>query len=132
VARQLIEFVVRWLVLALAVWVAAQLIPGIQLGGWPSTLAVALVLGILNTLLKPLLVILSMPVTILTIGLFLIVINTVLLLLGEWIVDTFTDFQFAIDGIWSAILGAVIISVVTFIVSRFINAERIARDLTRG
>ncbi|MEX2430328.1 MAG: phage holin family protein, partial [Dehalococcoidia bacterium] len=90
-----------------------------------------LFLGILNVFVKPLLVMVSLPITILTLGLFLIIINTVLLLLAEWLVTAFTDFQFVVDGFWAAVFGAIIISVVTFIVSRFIRAEAIARDLTR-
>jgi len=127
----LIAFVVRWLILALAVWLAAVLVPGIDSGGWQSTLAVALLLGILNTFLKPLLVFFSLPLLLLTLGLFLVVINTALLLLAEWTLSTFTDFQFDVDGFWSAVLGAIIISIVTFIVSRFIRADRIARGLSR-
>jgi putative membrane protein len=80
VGRTLIAFVVRWLILALAVWAAAAIVGGIDVPDWQSALIVALVLGVLNVLLKPFLVILSLPITILTLGLFLIVINTVLLL----------------------------------------------------
>ncbi|MEX2599222.1 MAG: phage holin family protein, partial [Dehalococcoidia bacterium] len=73
----------------------------------------------------------SLPITILTLGLFLLVINTLLLLLAEWLVSLTTDFQFAIDGFWNAFLGALIISVVSFLVTRFIRPEAIARNLTR-
>jgi putative membrane protein len=127
----LIAFVIRWLILALAVYVAAYLIPGIELVGWQNTLAVALFLGALNLLLKPLLVIISLPITLLTFGLFLLVINTALLLLTEWLINTFTDFEFGVDGLLAAFLGALIISIVTFIVTRFIRPEGILRGMRR-
>lgn len=129
--RMLVEFAIRWFILAVAVWVAAEIVGGIRLEGLASTLAVALVLGLLNTFIKPFVILFSLPITILTLGLFLLVINTLLLLLGEWLITELTDYQFAIDGFWSAFLGALIISIVSFIVSRFIRADRIARNLTR-
>ncbi len=128
---RLIAFVVRWLILSAAVWVAAYWVPGLHLEDWQSTLAVALALGILNVFVKPVLVVLSLPITVLSLGLFLIVINTGLLLLAGWLVDTFTSYRFVIDGFWSAVLGALVISVVSFVISRFIRPEAIARDITK-
>jgi putative membrane protein len=129
-ARVLVEFAIRWVILAIAVWVASLVVGGIQLEGLASTLAVALVLGLLNLFVKPILVLFSAPILLITLGLFLLIINTLLLLLGEWLIKEFTDLQFDIDGFWSAFLGALIISIVSFIVSRFIRADRIARNLT--
>lgn len=130
--ERLIAFAVRWLILAVAVWVAAELVPGIRHEGWRSILIVALILGLLNAFLKPLLVFLSLPITVMTLGLFLVVINTGLLALTAWLAGKAENVQFAIDSFAAALLGAVIISIITFILSRFVNAERIARNLTRG
>jgi putative membrane protein len=130
-AERLVAFLVDWLVLALAVWVAAQLVPGIHLEGFKSTLAVAGILGLLNALIKPTLKVLSIPLTTLTLGLFIVLINTALLALTDWITDGIAGINFEIDGFLDALFGAVIISFVTFIVSRFVDSRRIARDLAR-
>lgn len=127
-AQRLIAFIVRCLITAAAVWVAAKLIGGIHLEGWKSTLIVALVLGVLNAYLKPLLVFGTFPLLILTVGLSLILINTALLGLTAWFLGKFESVHFAIDGFWSAFWGAVIISVVSFILTRFIDPRRIARN----
>ena len=127
-AQRLVAFLIDWLILALAVWVAAQLLPGIHLEGLKSTLVVAGVLGLLNALIKPTLKVLTIPLTFLTLGLFAVLINAVLLTLTDWIADGIGGINFEIDGFLDALLGAVIISIVTFIVGRFVDSRRIARD----
>ncbi|MBM3925595.1 MAG: phage holin family protein [SAR202 cluster bacterium] len=127
----IITFVIWWAILALAVWVAAALVDGIELEGAVSIIAVSLILGLLNAYVKPALQILTLPITILTLGIFLIVLNALLLLLTEWIAEKIDDLNFAIDGFWPAVLGALIISLVTFVVTRFVDEERIAGDLTK-
>jgi putative membrane protein len=122
-------FVVRWLITAVAVWVAAELIGGITLEGWGSTLAVALILGLLNAYLKPLMVFGSLPALVLTLGFFLILINTALLALTAWIAGKFDSITFAIDGFWSAFWGAVIISLVSFLLTRFVNPRKVAERI---
>ncbi|WP_322796371.1 phage holin family protein [Tepidiforma sp.] len=123
-------FLVRWLVTAAAVWVAASLVGGIHLEGFGSTLAVALILGLLNAYLKPLLIISAFPGIILTLGFLLILINTALLGLTAWIAGKIDGINFRIDGFWSAFFGAIIISIVSFILTRLINPGRIARRLS--
>ena len=125
--QRLIAFVIRWLITAVAVWAAAKLIDGIHLDGWKSTLVVALVLGLLNAYLKPLLTIGTFLFVVLTAGLFLIVINTILLALTAWFLGKFDSIHFAIDGFWDAFFGAVIISIVSFVLTRFIDPRKMAR-----
>ncbi len=125
-AGRAVAFVVRWLITAVAVWVAAELLGGIHLEGWGSTLAVALILGLLNAYLKPLLVLGSLPALVLTLGLFLVLINTALLALTAWIAGKFESIRFAIDGFWPAFWGAVIISLVSFLLTRIFNPRKIA------
>src|SRR5690348_7528890 len=103
-----IELLVRWLVLALAVYVAAEVIGGIHLVGLKSTLIVALILGLLNLYLRPILVLMSLPVTILTLGLFLLLINAALLGLTSWLCEHIDGINFHVDNIGSAILGALV------------------------
>ena len=124
-------FIVRWLITAAAVWVAATIIPGIHLSGFASTMLVALILGLLNAYLKPLMVLGALPALVMTLGLFLVIINTALLALTAWIAGKFDAIKFDIDGFWSALWGAVVISLVSFILTRFFKPERIARDMTR-
>ena len=126
--QRLIAFVIRWLITAVAVWAAAKLIDGIHLEGWKSTLIVALVLGLLNAYLKPILTFGTFPLVLLSAGLFLIVINTILLALTAWFLGKFDNIYFAIDGFWDALFGAVIISIVSFLLTRFIDPRKIARN----
>src|SRR6266576_1113336 len=79
--------VVRWLILSIAVGVAAELVPGIRYGGAIDILIVAAVLGVLNLYLRPIFTLISLPLTIVTLGLFLIVINAILLGLAAWLTD---------------------------------------------
>ena len=130
-STKLVTFVVRWLITAAAVWVAAEMVSGIHLEGWQSTLLVALILGLLNAYLKPLLVVGTFPALIMTLGIFLIFINTALLALTAWISGKFDSIHFAIDGFCSAFFGAIIISIVSFFISLVVNPKKIARSVGR-
>ena len=128
-AQRLIAFLIDWLILALAVSVAAQLVPSIHLEGLKSTLLVAGILGLLNALLKPTLKVLTIPLTVITLGLFVVLINAVLLAQTDWIANGIGGINFKIDGLFAVLLGAVTISLVTFIIGRFVDPRRISRDL---
>jgi putative membrane protein len=118
----LVAFLVRWGILAVAVWVAAEMVDGIELEGWESTVLVALILGLLNAVIKPILFFLSLPLTIVTFGLFLIVLNAIMLWLTDWIASWFDDLQFeVVDFWWDAILGAIIISIVSWAIQLFLK-----------
>lgn len=108
------RFVIRVIINAAALWVADQLLDGIELSGniW-AILLVALVFGLINAVLKPILKLLSLPVLILTLGLFAFVINAALLGLTAALMDNLT-----VDGFWSAVLGGLIIAVVSAVLSR--------------
>jgi putative membrane protein len=92
---------------------------------------VALILSLLNMFVKPLLVAVSLPVTILKLGLFLIIINTAMLGLTAWIAGQMDDLRFDIDDFWAALVGAIIISIVSFVLGIFIDADKMARGLTK-
>lgn len=101
------SFVIRWLTTALGIGVAAQVLPGIQVDGlWPTVVA-ALLLGLANVTLRPILLLLTLPLTVLTLGLFALVINGAMLALVASVVK-----GVHVTGFGSAILGAVIISLV--------------------
>jgi len=107
----MINFLIRLSINALALAAAAWLIDGIQLsGGFWDILVVALVFGLLNAVLKPILMLFSLPFLIVTLGLFALVVNAVMLLITAELLD-----DFAVAGFWTAVLGSVVISLVTML-----------------
>lgn len=112
-------FLLRWLVNAAALWVAIQLVDGIEhRGSWWSLLFVALVFGLLNASIRPLLKLLSLPLIILTLGLFIFVINALMLLMTGW-VSGLLNLGFYVDGFWDAFIGGLIVTIVSLLVSIF-------------
>ena len=112
----MIGFLLRLLVVALGLWLAAELVPGIEVKGLWTLLGAALLLGIVNAVVRPLLVILTLPITLLTLGLFLLVINATMLGLVAKMFDNFT-----IAGFWPALLGSIIVSLTGWLASYFIG-----------
>jgi len=112
----MLGFAIRLLIGALGLWLASELVPGIVIQGAWTLIGAALLLGIVNAVVRPLLVILTLPITVLTLGLFLLVINATTLGLVAWMLDSFT-----IAGFWPALLGAVVVSVTGWLASYFIG-----------
>ncbi len=108
----------KWFISALSLLAAAYLIPGISVSSFYIALIVALFLGIVNAIIRPILVILTLPINILTLGLFIFIINGFLF----WFLSTFIK-GFYVDGLWVAILGALVVSVFSYLGNRFIVAE---------
>jgi putative membrane protein len=110
-------FLVRLLVNAAALWVAAQIVPGVtRTGGSLPFLGVALIFGVVNTVIRPLAKFFTFPLIILTIGLFLLVVNGLML----WItsaLSTSLGLGFHVSGFWAAFFGALVVSVVSTILS---------------
>jgi len=114
---QLITYLlIRWIVITTAILLAAVILPGIHVESLAAALAAAAILGIINTFMRPVLLILTLPLTILTLGLFAFIINALMLLL----VSAFVP-GFKIDGFGWAFLGALLISVISWIANRFIS-----------
>lgn len=114
---------IRWLILTAAIVAASYLIDGIRISGFFSAFCAAAVMGILNALFRPILFILTLPINIMTLGLFTFVINALLLKMASGIIPGFD-----VHGFWSAVFAALIISGVNWILSSFINEQgRIAR-----
>lgn len=115
----MIKLIIRLLINAVALWVAAQLVNGIDLSEniW-QVLVVALIFGLINAIIKPIVKILSFPLIIVTLGLFTLVINAFLLLLTDWLTDAIS-----VDGFVPAFLGAIIISVVSWFLSHFVSDD---------
>ena len=122
-------FLLRLIINAVALLITAWIIPGIHLGAagphpttndWVTLLIVALIFGLVNAVIRPLLILLSLPLEILTLGLFIFVINAFMLLLTSWIAQAI-GLGFRVDRFFAALLGALIISVVSFILSRVVT-----------
>ena len=113
---------------AASLWVAAGLIRGFDIEGWPSLLATAIIFAAINAVLKPVAQLLGLPITCLTLGLFTIVINAAMLALTVWIAGAF-DFEVEIDGWLAAFLAALLISVVSALLSQFVG-KPVRRALT--
>ena len=114
--RAMAGFLLRTLVVALGLWLASSLVPGIVVHGAWTVLGAAFLLGIVNALVRPLAILITLPITILTLGLFLLVVNAGMLALVAWAFD-----NFHIAGFWSAVFGAVIISITSWLASWFIG-----------
>lgn len=106
----MVGFIVRALVAALGLWVAAKIVPGIEEHSTVSLLLAAVLLGVVNAVIRPILTILTLPITILTLGLFLLVINGLMLML----VTVFVH-GVVVHGLWAAILGSIVISLTSWV-----------------
>ena len=104
------RLVVAWAINAGALWVADQLWDGVRIHGWAAFLIGAAVLGIANTVLKPVLAVLTLPLIIVTLGFFYLVINIAMLALAEWIAP-----HFSIDGFWTYVGTVVIVWLVNWL-----------------
>lgn len=109
-------FILRLLVVALGLWLASEGVPGIEIKGVWTLIGAALLLGIVNAVVRPLLIILTLPFTILTLGLFLLIINAAMLGLVAWMFEHFT-----LSGFWPALLGSIVVSVTGWLASYFIG-----------
>jgi putative membrane protein len=117
------KFLLRWLIIALALYAAVQLVPGIHYDGdWTTLAGMALVFGLVNALVRPLLTVLSCPLILLTLGLFTLVINAAMLLLAARLADLF-GVAFYVQGFAAAFWGALVISIVSFILNLIIREE---------
>lgn len=109
-------FLVRMLITAVSLWLAALVVPGMDLQGLGTILGAALLLGIVNAFVRPVVLLLTLPLTILTLGLFLLVVNAMMLGLVSVMFAGFT-----LGGFWSAIFGAIFVSFFSWLASAFIG-----------
>ncbi|MCZ2128115.1 MAG: phage holin family protein [Anaerolineales bacterium] len=122
------KFIIRWMINAAALFAAVWLVPGIIYSGdWVGILILALIVGLLNALVRPLLKFLTCPLIILTLGLFTVVVNTLMLMLASSVGQAL-DIPFYVDGFWSALLGSLVMSVVSVVMSAIFRDELKKRD----
>lgn len=113
------NLIIRLLVNAFAVFVLAYFLNGVRVDGYVSAIIVAAVLSVLNLLVKPILVILTFPVTIITLGLFLLVINALIILLADKLID-----GFGVSSFWSALLFSILLSVLQSILHSMLKEDK--------
>lgn len=108
---------------ALGLLLIAELVKGIEVEGFYPAIIAAFVLGVLNIIIRPILLILTLPITILTLGLFALVVNGALF----WFASSFIE-GFKVDNFWYALLGSILMSIVSTIGNRWINQEPVKQD----
>jgi putative membrane protein len=113
------RLVLVWLVNALALLALPYVFPGVKVDTFGAALIAALALGLINTLIRPLLILLTLPVTLLTVGLFIFVINGLLF----WWVGSFVD-GFHVSGFWSGFFGAIIYSIISWLLSALLPRKQ--------
>lgn len=114
----LAEFLIRWFITTVAVFLAAHIVPGVRYEDYGSLLGASLLLGIVNALVRPVLLILCIPLILVTMGLFIFVLNALLLWMVSGIIPTFH-----VAGFWDAFLGAIVISIVSWLLSAFFRGS---------
>ena len=124
-------FFVRLLITAFGLWAAATIVPGVTIVGWRALLVSAILLGIVNAVIRPIILILTLPLTVLTLGLFIFVVNGISLGIVAWLVP-----RFELAGLLSATLGAVVVGLTSWFASAFVGGsgriERIRRVEVSG
>ena len=109
-------FLIRAVVVAIGLWLASKIVSGIAFNSTQTLIAAALLLGIVNAFVRPIIVILTLPITLLTLGLFLLVINALMLMLVAWLLP-----GFLVAGFWSAIFAAIVVGLTSWVMSGWIG-----------
>ena len=120
------SLIIRWVIVAAALILTAYIVPGITVegNGFIVVFGMAVVLGFGNAFIKPLLTFLSCGFIVLTLGLFLLVVNAVSLWLASWMAQNWFGLGFVVDGFWPAFWGSILISVISFMLSLFIKGDK--------
>jgi putative membrane protein len=116
------KLILRWLIIAVALYVAVLVVPGISVEGnaWIAFSVMAVILGLVNAIIRPILKVLSCGFIVITLGLFSLVINAATFMLASAISQNWFNIGFYVDTFWSALLGSLIVSVVTVVLSQIL------------
>ena len=124
-------FLFRLVITGLGLWAAETIVPGIRIDGWGNLVVAALLLGIVNAVIRPIILILTLPLTILTLGLFILVVNGISLALVAWLMPSFS-----LSGLGAAILGSIVVGLTSWLASAFVGGsgriERYRRIEVKG
>ena len=116
--HNLVPFLLHWAITALSLWVASHIFSGLKFDSTTSLVVAALLLGFANAIVKPLLIVLTLPLTLLTFGLFLLVINALVLLLVAWLVR-----GFRLSGFWTAFFASIFISLLSIAIGALFGGD---------
>ena len=117
-------FLLHWVITAASLWVASRLFRGVKFADTGSLVMAALLLGFANAIVKPLLIVLTLPLTFLTLGLFLLVINALMILLVARLVK-----GFKVSGFWTAFFASILVSVLSFAIGAFLPSDDPAQNI---
>lgn len=127
----MIRMTIKWLALTASIMITSYLIDGISVAGISSAFLAAAVLGILNVFLRPIALILTLPVNILSLGLFTFVINALMLIITSKLIPGFN-----VDGFWAAVIGSLLISIVSWVINMFtsekVSVKNVKNNLNSG
>ncbi|MDP2257119.1 MAG: phage holin family protein [Polaromonas sp.] len=122
--ENLTPFLVHWGITALSLWVASHIFDGLKFDNASSLIISALLLGFANAIIKPLLIVLTLPLTLLTFGLFLLVINALMILLVAWLVK-----GFKVSSFWTAFFASIFIALLSLVIGSFVVTDNPATTL---
>ena len=111
-------FFFRLVITGLGLWVAETIVSGVQIDGWGNLAVAALLLGIVNAVIRPIILILTLPLTVLTLGLFILVVNGISVALVAWVMP-----GFALSGMWAAILASIVVGLTSWFASAFVGGS---------
>ena len=117
--RSTMKLLIKWLIAVIAILITGYIIPGIVVASFWTAVWLAVFLAIINVVLKPILIILTLPINILTLGLFTLVINAILVLLASWAIH-----GFQVSGFWIAMLFSVVLSIVSYLLSKLFGVKK--------
>ncbi len=118
----MIRFIIQALVTMAGLWLSAKIVPGVDFSSTGSLIAAAIILGLVNAFVRPILVVLTFPITVVTLGLFLLVVNAAMIGLTSVFLD-----GFVVNGLWAGIGAAIVTGVVSWIAGAFIGGEEARR-----
>src|SRR6266853_594968 len=111
-------FLFRLVITGLGLWAAETIVPGVHIDGWGNLVVAALLLGIVNAVIRPIILILTLPLTVLTLGLFILVVNGISVALVAWLMP-----GFSLSGLWAAILASIVVGLTSWFASAFVGGS---------
>ncbi len=122
----MLSFFLTWIVAAVSLVITAYIVPGITVVSFPAAMVAAVFIGLVNAVVRPIITLLTLPLSILTLGLFLFVVNAISLSLASWLAGAF-DIGFQVSGFWPALFGSIVLSFVSGLIGRFVNANTLSQ-----
>ena len=122
----MLSFFLTWIVAAVSLVITAYIVPGITVASFPAAMVAAVFIGLVNAFVRPIITLLTLPLSILTLGLFLFVVNAISLSLASWLAGAF-DIGFEVSGFWPALFGSIVLSFVSGLIGRFVNANTLSQ-----